>query len=215
MRPFTFVFEDPRWVPKVLFGGLFVLASFLIVGLFFIYGYLARLARNVIEGVAHPLPEWDDLAEFFSEGLRLFFIGLLYGLPIVVLALVLVVPAAVLSSHGDTDALRDIGGGLSSCLGCILFPIALAIGVWLPAALLMAIVSRRFSAGFEFARIGRFIMANLPNYLIAFIIALIARSVASLAGLATLCTLLVFTVFWGMVVGSHAFAQVYRISSVK
>ena len=49
-KPFTFVFEDPRWVPKILFGGLFVLLGFFIVGWFFLLGYFARFARNVVAG---------------------------------------------------------------------------------------------------------------------------------------------------------------------
>src|SRR5947208_655036 len=57
-RPFAFVFEDPEWVQKILLGGVFMLASVVIVGVFFVYGYAARLVRNVIDGVQHPLPAW-------------------------------------------------------------------------------------------------------------------------------------------------------------
>src|SRR5687768_15580892 len=35
-KPFTYVFDDPRWLQKILIGGLFYLAGFLIVGWFFI-----------------------------------------------------------------------------------------------------------------------------------------------------------------------------------
>src|ERR1700680_1316342 len=111
VRPFTFVFDDPRWLPKILLGGLFTLASALIVGAFFVYGYLARLVRNVIAGVPNPLPEWDDLGEFFSEGVRLFFIAVIYSIPVVVLAAALVIPGAVLSGS-DSEATRNLGAGL-------------------------------------------------------------------------------------------------------
>src|SRR5438132_12450645 len=93
VKPLGFVFDDPRWIPKVLLGGVFALASIVFIGIFFIYGYLARLVRNVIDGVEPPLPEWDDLGEFFYEGLRLFAVGLVYALPIAIVALGLVVPA--------------------------------------------------------------------------------------------------------------------------
>ena len=53
-KPFTFVFEDPRWLNKILIGGLFYLAGFLVIGWFFILGYVARLTRNVVGGVAQP-----------------------------------------------------------------------------------------------------------------------------------------------------------------
>src|SRR5207237_1300515 len=104
-RPFAFVFEDPEWVQKILLGGVFVLASVVIVGIFFVYGYVARLVRNVIDGVQYPLPAWDDhgeqpksldeiLAEVVPsrqrvlhtvEGLRLFAVAVVYVIPIIVL----------------------------------------------------------------------------------------------------------------------------------
>src|SRR5688572_3600757 len=80
-KPFTYVFDDPRWLQKILIGGLFYLASFLLVGWFFILGYLARVVRNIIADVTLPLPEWEDLGGFFNEGVRLFGISLIYCLP--------------------------------------------------------------------------------------------------------------------------------------
>src|SRR5437870_5119108 len=71
-KPFTYVFDDPRWLQKILIGGLFYLAGVVLVGWFFILGYVAQVTRNVIAGMTHPLPEWDDLGSFFSEGLRIF-----------------------------------------------------------------------------------------------------------------------------------------------
>ena len=86
LLPFTLT-EDPRWLPKILIGGLFYLLAFLLVGIFFILGYQARLARNVIAGMQHPLPEWDDLGDYFGEGLRLFGVILVWILPVAVLAM--------------------------------------------------------------------------------------------------------------------------------
>src|SRR5205823_9274962 len=56
VRPFAFTFEAPEWVQKILLGGVFVLASVVLIGVFFVYGYLARLVRNVIAGNPQPLP---------------------------------------------------------------------------------------------------------------------------------------------------------------
>src|SRR2546428_7372993 len=98
LRPFTFVFDDPRWVTKILLGGLFFLASFVIIGIFFVYGYCARLVRNVINGVQYPLPEWDDLGEYFTEGLKLFVVGLLYAIPIGIVVGIMIVPAIIMGA---------------------------------------------------------------------------------------------------------------------
>jgi len=116
-------------VQKVLLGGLFMLASSFIIGFFFLGGYLARLVRNVIAGVAHPLPEWDDLGEYFSEGLRLFCVGLVYSLPVMALAMIVIIPS-IIAQSADSDALRNIGGGMAACVWCLFVPISLAMWAW-------------------------------------------------------------------------------------
>lgn len=214
VRPLAFVFEDPRWLSKVLMGGVFVLASAILIGIPFLAGYLAKLARNVVDGVEPALPEWDDLAEFFSEGLSLICAAAIYVIPLMIVALVLLVPAGMLSEV-DGDFSRPIGGIATTCVTCLLFPLSLAVGLWLPAAMLMAVVDRRFAAAFDFGRISTFIQENLGNYLIAIIIWLVARIAASIAGFLLLCIGLLFTNFWAMAVGAYAFAQVYRLAKTK
>jgi hypothetical protein len=195
-------------------GGLFTLASVFIVGIFFVYGYLAQLVRNVIAGMERPLPEWDDLGRFFSEGLRLFAVGLVYALPMMALIGVFVGVAIVPSIIGqaaDNDALRNLGGGMASCVWCLIFPISLAMGIWMPAALLFAIVEQRFGAAFEFAQIAAFIRANAGNYLLAFVVWLVVRMVVPF-GFLLLCVGIVFTMFWSFLVAGHAFGQSWRLA---
>ena len=43
----------------------------------------------------------------------------------------------------------------------------------------------------------------------------IARFAAGIVGVAMLCIGVLFTEFWAMLVGAYAFAQAYRLSSVK
>jgi hypothetical protein len=211
IRPFAFFFEDPRWLPKVLIGGLFVLASFVLIGVFFLFGYVAKLIRNVIAGMRHPLPEWDELGEFFGEGLMLFVITLIYSAPIVLLAIVIAVPAALMSAAAQNDNMRDLTSGVFGCAWCIVAPLSLALWFFVPGALLMAIVDRRFGAAFEFGRIWSFIKANIGNYLLAMVVYLVSRFAAGF-GVILLCIGVVFTEFWAMTVAGYAFAEVYRLS---
>jgi len=214
VRPLAFVFEDPRWIPKVLLGGLFMLASIFIVGAFFVYGYLARLVRNTIEGQQHPMPEWDDLGEFFVEGFKLFAVGLVYTIPIGVLAAAVVIPAAIVGNAGHDETLRTLSGLSISCVWCLVVPLGLALTVWIPGALLMAVTSGRFSAAFEFARIARFIRANAGNYVLAFVVFIVARFAAGL-GILLLCIGVFFTAFWALCVAAYAFGEVYRTAEVR
>ena len=211
MQPFAFVFQDPRWVTKVLIGGLFYLAAFLIVGIFFILGYCAKLCRNVVANEPQPLPEWDDLGGYFTEGIRLFFIGFCYVIPLFALMGVFIIPLVVAGNIADADDLsRQLAGGMASCVWCLFVPISLGLSFWMPAALTFAAVEQRFGAAFEFGRIFQFIKANFANYLIAFVVYLIARFAAGV-GLILFCIGIVLTAFWSMIVSTYAFAYAYRL----
>jgi len=215
LRPFTFAFDDPRWLPKILMGGLFALASIFLIGIFFIYGYMARLARNVIKGVQYPLPEWDDLGEYFTEGLKLFAVALVYAIPVILIAGIAIVPMIIINAGADdNEALRSFAGMSASCVWCVMFPISIALAVWMPAALLMAVVTGEFSAGFDFRRIWQFIRANVGNYILAFVVWLVARFAASF-GFILLCVGVFFTAFWAFCVAAYAFGEVYRMSKVR
>lgn len=217
VQPFAFVFQDARWVQKVLIGGLFYIAAFLLIGIFFIFGYCMRLARNVIADVPNPLPEWDDLGTYFVDGLKLFCVGLLYVLPIVIVLIAVMIPAGVLtaiSEHHDNDFAQFAGGTMMTCVWCLFFPFSLAMSFWLPAALTFAVVEDRIGAAFEFGRIFRYIKLNFVNYLLAFVVYLVARFAVPF-GAILLCIGIVFTAFWSLLVASYAFAYAYRLSPSK
>jgi hypothetical protein len=212
-KPFTYVFDDPRWLQKILIGGLFYLAGFLLIGWFFILGYMARVARNVIADAAVPLPEWDDLGGFFNEGLRLFAVVLVYVFPPMILFLIIMVPAGILGGI-DNEAFQALGSGIAGCAACLAVPLLLAMFLFMPASLLFAAVEQRFGAAFEFARIWPFIRANIGNYLLAVVVYLIARFLGGF-GVALLCIGVIFTGFWSFLITTHAFAQVYRLSTIR
>ena len=212
-KPFSFVFEDPRWLNKILVGGLFYLLAFLIVGAFFILGYMARLGRNVIAGVPQPLPEWDDLGEYFGEGARLVGVVIVWILPLIAIALLFIVPSIALESV-DNEAARNLGGCAAGTMWCLMFPLSLAVTFFMPASLMFAITEQRFGAAFELGRIWTFIKANIGDYLLAIVIYFVARFVAGF-GIILLCIGVVFTGFWSLTITTYAFAQVYRRAKVR
>jgi hypothetical protein len=208
-KPFTYVFEDPRWLNKILLGGLFYLAGFFIVGWFFILGYVAQVTRNVIAGEQQPLPEWDDLGRFFNEGARLIGVVLVYIIPVFMLAVAIVIPSAILSSI-ENEGAQAVGGIMMGCLSCLFVPLSLALMIFMPASMLFAIAEQRFGAAFELGRLWSFIAANIGNYLLAVVVVLIARFLAGF-GIALLCIGVVFTGFWSFLITAHGYAQAYRL----
>ena len=214
-KPFSFVFEDPRWLQKILIGGLFYLAGFLIIGWFFILGYCAKLARNVMNGEQQPLPEWDDLGGFFAEGLRLVGVFLVYIFPIIVMAIMLGIPAAIVGAMNDGEgAAEALASGFAGCMACLLVPISLGITFWIPGALLRVVSEERFSAAFEFGAIWQFIRENVGNYLLAIAVYIVARFLGGF-GILLFCIGVIFTGFWSMLITTHAFAQVWRFRETR
>ena len=214
VKPFAFVFEDARWINKVLVGGLFQLLAFLLIGIPFLLGYLAKLVRNVIADATLPLPEWDDLGEMFNEGLRLIAVALVYAMPFILMICMIAIPAMVVTaaaSHHDSDFDPS---GFVACFWCLVIPISLAYSVWMPAAFLYAIAENRFGAAFEFGRIWQFISNNVGNYLLAIVVMFVARFAASF-GFMLFCIGWFFTVFWGACVTFYAFAQAWKLATVK
>lgn len=215
VAPFTFVFDDPRWVQKILIGGLFQLAAFLLIGIFFILGYMARLTRNVAARMQYPLPEWDDLGAYFSEGVKLFVVALIYALPIVLIIGAMIVPMIFVAAAGQGhETADDITGMMMGCVGCLIAPISLLMSFWIPAALLMTIMTGELGAAFDFGRIWRFIRGNIANYLLAVVVYLVARFAAGF-GVMLFCIGVIFTAFWAAVVAAHAFGQAWRLAPEK
>jgi hypothetical protein len=212
LKPLAFVFEDPNWIPKILMGALFSLAGILLIGIFFVYGYLARLVRNVVAGVEHPLPEWTDLGDMFGEGAMLFVATILYMIPVFFLVM-LTIPFSMIGSI-DNPGAEFIGGCGAAILALFMLPLGFAMAVWMPAAILHAAVKRDFRAAFDFRTIGTFLRNNALNYLLAYLDSMVARMAAPLGFI--LCCVGVFaTSFWSMTVAAHAFAQAYRLSETK
>ena len=148
------------------------------IGIFFVNGYLARLVRNVVEGLERPLPEWTDLGDMFAEGAMLFVAALLYMIPLFFLVF-LMFPFSVLTNI-DNPATQILGGGVLVILSIVLMPVGLAVAVWVPAALLHAVVRRDFRAAFEFRVIGTFLRNNALNYVLAYLDWIVARMAAPL-----------------------------------
>ena len=125
--------------------------------------------------------------------------------------LLFIVPLVIAGNISSPDDLsRAFAGSMVSCVWCLFVPISLALSFWMPAALLFAAVEQRFGAAFAFHRIYLFIKDNFVNYLIAFVVYLIARFAAGL-GFILFCIGIVLTAFWSMIVSTYAFAYAYRL----
>jgi hypothetical protein len=206
-KTFTFIFEDRDWVSKLLIGALFSLLGVFIIGYIVLLGYFAQLVRNVVAGSERPLPEWRNFGDYLADGIRLFGVGLVYMLPFIGLALMLIVPAALMEGAGHEAA----GAVLGILLPVVLVPLVFAVTLLLPAVFLRVIMLGRFSAGFELGEVFALIRASGINYLLAIAVHLVAGFVAQF-GILLCCVGVFATSFWSLAASTHAFAQAYRLA---
>jgi len=225
-KSFTYVFEDPEWIKKVLVGGgiLFVgILFFWLIGIplllagAVILGYCLTITRNVAEGIADPLPQWSDIGTLFMKGLYGVVGTLIYFAPVLVLACCIGVFSFVgsmdtLGSSGNGRPLAIVAGIVSACLGCLIGLYSFIAGLTLNAPMTrFAMSENQLSVFWDIRGNMDFIKKNLSNY----IIATLASIVAGFMGMfgIILCGIGVpFTLFWSFLVSSFLFGQLWRAS---
>jgi uncharacterized protein DUF4013 len=214
-RAFQFVFEDPDWVKKILIGGLFQLLASVLIGIPFVIGYFLRVVRRTAAGEPRPLPDWDDLGGFFSEGLR----GM--GLYIVLVGGALLIPGALgcmLGVMGGalSSASREGSDAGSALVGmgivlfyCLFLLVALVMSIYLPAAMARMTIHDRFGAGLEFGENLNFIRRNLINYLLTLAIYLATSFIAQF-GIILFCIGVFPASFWSLCASGWALGETVR-----
>ncbi len=136
-KALTYAFKDKSWGRKL---GLYLLVLIVPVVNLAGTGYIVEILRRVMKGDAKPLPDWDRFGRKFIDGLALFFVGVVYLLPVLLVALLplgLSLGPAFFSGsrnvQGLADALQSTGTVLFAGLGCIFVVYMLAFSLIVPA----------------------------------------------------------------------------------
>jgi hypothetical protein len=178
---FSFPFQDPRWLEKFLIGSLLILVSFLFLPILPIYGYFAEVMRIAIEGKDLSLPEWDAWEKKFTDGIKLFVVGLIYTLPFILLFILSYVFLFVGAAGTDlADSTTDLTPFwtipfMLGTLGSIAFFglsffLALIIGIFMPAVIAHVVATDDLSAAFRFGEWWRIFRANLSGFVITYLL---------------------------------------------
>jgi hypothetical protein len=207
-KAFSFVFEDPDWVKKVVIGGLIGLVP--VLGQFIVMGYMVAVGRNVIRGNPQPLPDWADFGQFLVDGLYTFVISLVYALPILAAVCLILLPAlAIGGAFADEGELGAIG-----VLGiCCFVPFSVIYGValqwfFLPAALARYADTGDAMSALRFGEILAITRANPIVFLVALLVTMVANFIAGFGAIACIIGVL-FTQFYAQCVTGHAYGQAY------
>lgn len=155
-RAFTFLFDDPKWIEKVIIlvivAGLSGALTPLLVGFVgwaILMGYQTDLIRNVQTGMQHPLPRWNDFGRLVMNGGGVFLAYFIYLIPNLFLS---VFTFFVTGLAGNTSI---VSSGVSIAISCCLFPFLLVYN--LVALPMFAIGHNRYARSgqiAEFFRVG-------------------------------------------------------------
>lgn len=207
-KAFSFVFEDPDWVKKIVIGGLISLIP--LVGQLLVAGYMIAVGRNVIRGNPQPLPDWSDFGQFLVDGLFAIVISIVYAIPILVVICLVLLPAlAIGGAFSDNGELGAIG-----VLGlCCSVPFAVIYGIavqwfFLPAALARYADTGDAISALRFGEILAITRANPIVFLVALLVTMVANFIAGFGVIACIIGVL-FTQFYAQCVTGHAYGQAY------
>jgi len=184
-KAFSFPFEDKQWISKLGIGAIVGMVPILN---FAWNGYLVGIFRNVVNNEAEPLPNWDNFERKFMDGLILFAAGLVYGLPILLVACL---PLGIMGISGAlsgssnlqdvAEAVAGIGGVLGVCLGGLFILYGLFLSIVYPAILVLFAREGTFASCFKFRQVIDLISKNAGSFFTAWGISLVAALVVGLA----------------------------------
>ena len=206
-RSFTYMFEDESWIMKIVIGGILL---FIPVVNFIVLGYVLEALKRSADGMDVPLPEWDDFGGKFVKGLMLIIIGLVYTIPIWLIACVLW-GLLFMAGAADSESLANVVALLNTCASCLYLVWMIVVWLVLPTAAIRFADTGEFMSAFQFGEIFSFITANLANYIVALILVLVANFIAGFGIIACFVGVL-FTNFWSYLVMAHLLGQVQRES---
>jgi hypothetical protein len=165
---FDFVRNSDDWLPTVLIGGVLSILSVLIVPGFVLQGYLVRVLRDAAAGEA-AAPSFTQWGVLLVDGVKLFAVGVVYSL-------VVIVPAAVLAGvvgvggGAESDGARLFAGVAGLLVVLIVAALSFLLAYVVPAALTNFAVEGRIGAAFDVGTVRR--AAFTSDYAIAWLLSI-------------------------------------------
>ena len=170
---------------KVLILGVIMIASILIVPVFLLIGYLFRIIKATLAGL-DELPEFDEIGEMFVDGLKVFVVGIVYSIPVIIISLI--ITAITGSSSSATLSLNPAMIWGLVLVYIVYIIVAVIVGLIEVIAIAnMAYYDGDLGAAFSFSEIlDRIAKIGWGKYIITYIVIAIVAFIGFLIGLLTL-----------------------------
>lgn len=198
---FKYPMQDEKWIEKTLIGGVINIVP--IVN-FISMGYILESVEAGIKGEA-TLPVWEEWGDKFMKGLMVFLISIVYMLVPGIISGIGAGGAAASYKYGA--GMGFAGGGLMLVAGIV----ALVIAFFMPMAIANYAAKGNFGAAFEFGEIMGRIKANFGDYMVNFVVLVVAYIILGILNFIPILgfLLMMFGSFYLNVIFFNAFGRIY------
>ncbi len=173
-----FPVKDSEARKNFLIGCAVALAGFIvpIIPYLFIFGYAARVARQIFNDEPPRMTKWDDWGTLFQDGAKIFGVRVVYSLPFLILFLPMMIASIAMPivlesvNSSEVDTVIAIFGLIMFALICLITLLSLPLALIIPAAEMHTVNKNEFAAGFRFREWWGILRANLGGFIVAFAI---------------------------------------------
>jgi fumarate reductase subunit D len=202
-KAFSYQFQDPKWVEKILITALISLIP--VFGGLYLVGWALADIRRVMNGEAYPMPE-TDFGGHFMRGLKWAIVQFVYAIPAI---LVFVIVAILGGFSANQQGSGNILFLAVCCINIVVLLYLLILAFFTPIIQIVFLEEgESIGAGFHFSRIIAVLRAAPGAYGLAFLGTIIGGIIAPIGGILFGVGALVTTVYAESMM-SHLIGQAY------
>lgn len=207
-RSFSYIIEDQDWLKKVGIAALLMLTG---IGSIGSLGWGIEIVKRVANEEPEPLPGWENIGDYFINGLKLIGVTLVWSIPIILISfcsLLLFIPFSG-GSGGSFEQASILFVFVTICFSLLVIVYSLLVG------LLSAPVFGMVGEGVSFAEMVNprkafaLLKANIGGYLVAFFAGGIIYSFLSSIGVIACFIGAFFGAAFGYAVMGHLVGQAH------
>jgi hypothetical protein len=174
----------------------------------YLIGYGLEVTRRVIRHDPRPLPD-VAFGESLSAGFKSFIIGVVYGIPMFIIYLPIMIATFMIDPNGDPSQAGPVFTAIALCCGGLMFLYGIVLWIWLPAAQGNFAATDSLGAAFRFKQVFALLKAAPGPYLMVLLGGIIAGIISPLGSIA--CGVgVVLTGVYAVVMVGHLTGQAYQ-----
>jgi hypothetical protein len=161
------------WTKWLILGVILIIPIVNFIGI----GYLFRIIKATFAGI-DEVPDFDEVGELFIDGLKIFIVGLIYAIPVVIIGVIISLIFSFGYQNTTTFSSVDMFAIIAGSLVYVIVAIIVGL-IEVMAIANMALYEGELGAAFKFSEVmDRIAMIGWGKYIIWYIIMILLALVA-------------------------------------